>query len=59
VKGDLDTLKLFIVDYATDFKYDTTDNWEYSWTFSKALLFTITIMTTIGKIKIFPKNFLS
>ena len=48
IKGDLNTLKQFVVDYHTDYGYDTTQDWSYSWTFSKALLFTLTIMTTIG-----------
>jgi hypothetical protein len=48
VKEDLNNLKLFIVRYNSDFNYDTTEDWAYSWTFAKALLFTLTIMTTIG-----------
>jgi hypothetical protein len=45
----LDTLKKFVVDYYNQYGYDTTSDWSYSWTFSKALLFSITIMTTIGR----------
>ncbi len=48
MKEDLNNLKLFIVRYNSDFNYDTTEDWAYSWTFAKALLFTLTIMTTIG-----------
>jgi len=48
VKGDLDTLKQFVVSYNDQYDYDTTEDWEYRWTFAKALLFTVTIITTIG-----------
>ena len=52
VSEDLATLKLFVVEYADTYGVDTVDgtiNWDWSWTFPKSLLFTITIMTTIGK----------
>ena len=53
VSEDLATLKLFVVEYANTYGVDTIDgtsiNWDDSWTFPKSLLFTITIMTTIGK----------
>ena len=49
MREDLDALTQFIVRYHSDYNYDATEDWEYSWTFSKALLFTVTIMTTIGK----------
>ena len=44
-------LKKFVVGYVYNFDYDGTDDWVYSWTFPKALLFTLTIMTTIGELK--------
>ena len=47
---DMDALKAFIIEYHNEYGYDTTNDWNYSWTFSKALLFTVTIITTIGKI---------
>ena len=46
---DLDTLKKFVISYHNDYNYDMTEDWEYNWTFPKAFLFTVTIMTTIGK----------
>ena len=46
---DLDTLKKFVISYHNDYNYDMTEDWEYDWTFPKAFLFTVTIMTTIGK----------
>ena len=49
VREDLDTLKAFVLTYARDHGYDGTERWEYSWSFPKALLFTITILTTIGQ----------
>jgi hypothetical protein len=49
VYADLDTLKKFVVTYHSDYNYDMTEEWDYDWTFPKAFLFTITIMTTVGK----------
>ena len=52
VSEDLATLKLFVVEYANTYGVDNVEgahNWDMSWTFPKSLLFTITIMTTIGK----------
>ena len=46
---DLDTLKRFIITYHNDYSYDMTEDWEYGWTWPKAFLFTVTIMTTIGE----------
>ena len=45
---DLATLKTFVLGYANDYGYDGSDTWDYDWTFPKSLLFTITIITTIG-----------
>ena len=49
VYADLDTYKKFVVTYYNEYNYDMTDEWDYDWTFPKALLFTITIMTTVGE----------
>lgn len=51
---DLATLKTFVLGYANDYGYDGSDTWDYDWTFPKSLLFTITIITTIGYGHIFP-----
>jgi hypothetical protein len=53
----LGKLKTYIVDVVNTYKYDgSVDDWDYDWTFSKTLLFTITIMTTIGYGHIAPKT---
>ncbi|TRY67796.1 hypothetical protein TCAL_15883 [Tigriopus californicus] len=57
VHGDLTTLKNFVISYVNDYGYDGTEEWNYDWVFSKSLLFTITIMTTIGYGHISPKTF--
>ena len=47
----------YIVQSIKEVDYDGDINtWDYDWTFQKALLFTITIMTTIGYGHIFPKT---
>ena len=49
----------FIVKSIEDVQYDGNINtWDYDWSFQKALLFTITIMTTIGYGHISPKTVL-
>ncbi|CAB4062937.1 unnamed protein product [Lepeophtheirus salmonis] len=57
VRADLNTLKHFVVEYNSDYGFDGTDDWDYSWTFANSLLFTITIMSTIGYGHISPKTF--
>ena len=58
VEEDLHALVVKIVDAAGSVDYDgEVDTWSYSWTFPNALLFTITIMTTIGYGHIAPKSF--
>ncbi|XP_037074693.1 potassium channel subfamily K member 18-like [Pollicipes pollicipes] len=57
IKEHLGTMEEFIIDAVETYNYDgTVDGWTYDWTFSKALLFTITIMTTIGYGHIAPKT---
>ena len=47
-----------VVDAAANLNYDgEVDTWSPSWTFPNTLLFTITIMTTIGYGHICPKSF--
>ncbi|XP_037080376.1 TWiK family of potassium channels protein 7-like [Pollicipes pollicipes] len=58
IKINLKTMEQFIINAVENFKYDgTVDEWNYDWTFPKALLFTITIMTTIGYGHIAPITF--
>ena len=55
VDEDLRIYTEFIVNSTRDYNYDgAIDGWDYFWTLPKALLFTITIMTTIGYGHIYP-----
>ena len=49
VREMLTLFKRVVVQYNTDYGYDGTTSHVYAWTLPNALLFTITIMTTIGK----------
>ena len=50
-EADLRMFISFVVNATRDHSYDGyVEGWETSWTFPKALLFTITIMATIGMI---------
>lgn len=52
VYTELKQLDLFIVSVVKDFNYDGTMNeeeWDREWTFGNGLLYTVTILTTIGK----------
>ena len=50
--SDLRTYISFVVDAASGYKYDgTIDGWDTWWTFPKSLMFTLTTMTTVGKIR--------
>jgi len=58
VEEDIHSLVKKIVDAADNLNYDgEVDTWTRSWTFPNTLLFTITIMTTIGYGHICPKSF--
>jgi len=58
VQINMRTMEQFIIGATENFNYDgTVDEWNYDWVFPKALLFTITIMTTIGYGHIAPITF--
>ena len=58
VEGDIHSLIVKIVDAASNLNYDgEVETWTRSRTFPNTLLFTITIMTTIGYGHICPKSF--
>ncbi|XP_037094143.1 TWiK family of potassium channels protein 7-like [Pollicipes pollicipes] len=58
VQNSLKQLEQYVADAVNTYQYDgTVDGWNTDWTFSKALLFTISIMTTIGYGHIFPRTF--
>jgi len=48
VLDDLRALKRYVLDAYSETGYDTTDDFEFAFTFEKTVLFTITIMTTVG-----------
>ena len=54
---DINLYISYVINATRDFNYDgEIEGWDYFWhpkEFPKALLFTITIMTTIGRIDIF------
>ena len=57
MKGNLEIMETLIVDMVNNHGYDgTKGDWAYSWDFTNALLFTVTIMTTIGYGHIAPKT---
>ena len=44
---DLKALKRYVLDAYDETGYDTTNDFEFDFTFEKTILFTITIMTTV------------
>ena len=48
VLDDLRALKRYVLDAYSETGYDTTDDFEFAFTFEKTVLFTITIMTTVS-----------
>ena len=50
-------METFTLDMVNNYGYDgTKDGWTYNWDFSNALLFTVSIMTTIGYGHISPRT---
>ena len=57
VGGDLQQYVTKIVDASGENNYDgEVETWDYDWTFPNALLFTVTIMSTVGYGHISPKS---
>ena len=57
VSGDLHQYVTKIVDASGENNYDgEVETWDYDWTFPNALLFTVTIMSTVGYGHISPKS---
>ena len=57
LEGDLHQYVTKIVEAAGDNSYDgEVETWDYDWTFPNALLFTVTIMSTVGYGHISPKS---
>ena len=57
VSGDLHQYITKIVDASGENNYDgEVETWDYDWTFPNALLFTVTIMSTVGYGHISPKS---
>jgi len=56
VLDDLKALKRFVLTANSENKYDATDEFERQFTFEKTVLFTITIMSTVGYGHIFPQT---
>ena len=55
--AEITRLISFIIKSVEELNYDgNIDTWTYDWSFQKALLFTITIMTTIGYGHISPRT---
>ena len=57
LEGDLHQYVTKIVEAAGENSYDgEVETWDYDWTFPNALLFTVTIMSTVGYGHISPKS---